>query len=235
MRLSFNQPYFLPWGGIYARMLASDAMVLLDDTRISNGFTYVNRNRLKGPEGEVWISVPLRHRSRGKTIRSLEIHDKAAWAEDFLETLRHFYGKSLYFDRIQDEIRAALVKPGDDFLETAVDLLEIHRSLLSIDSPIHLQSNLGIRKKGIDLLVSLAVELGADTVVLPYFSRKALDWPVFLDRGIRVRFLRYDPPQHPQFWGPFLSRLSALDLLLCCGPSGRAVIEQGIALYDFDP
>jgi hypothetical protein len=69
------------------------------------------------------------------------------------------------------------------------------------------------------LLVSLAKESGADEVLMPYFSRKAVDWQPFQKEKIRICFLRYDPPQYPQFWGPFLKRLSILDLMFCCGPA----------------
>jgi hypothetical protein len=44
--ISFNQPAFIPWGGFFARLLSSDRMVLLDDTVLARGFTFVNRNRL---------------------------------------------------------------------------------------------------------------------------------------------------------------------------------------------
>lgn len=236
MRISFNQPGFIPWGEVYARMLESDAMVILDDTRLSNGFTFVNRNRIKGPAGEVWISVPLRRRGRGRQrIRNLKIDRKPAWAADFMETLRHFYGKSLYFDVLFSEIHNVLSDPDEEFLEMALGLLEIQRDMLSIETPLHFQSKLGVDERGIDLLLALARELDADEVVLPVFSRKAVEWEAFLDEGITVRFLNFDPPQHPQFWGPFLKRLSALDLLLCCGPAGRAVIEQGISFCEFEP
>ena len=236
MRVSFNQPYFMPWGGVYARMMESDAMVLLDDTLLSNGFTYVNRNRIKGPDGEVWISVPLRRKGRGRQrIRNLEIDGKAAWAGDFLETLRHFYGKSLYFDVVFDEFHSILSDPDDDFIRMTLDLLHFQRDMLSIDAPLYLQSKLGIESHGIDLLLDLARELDADEVVLPYFARKSVEWELFLDEEISVRFLRFDPLPHPQFWGTFIKRLSTLDLLLCCGPAGRAVIERGICIYEFEP
>jgi hypothetical protein len=50
--------------------------------------------------------------------------------------------------------------------------------------------------------------------------------------GFFARLLRCDPPQYPQFWGYFIKYLSALDLLLCCGKGGRAVIEKGTHLYE---
>jgi hypothetical protein len=229
--ISFSQPAFIPWGGFFARLLHSDRMVLLDDTLLARGFTFVNRNRLKGPEGEVWITIPLQRKGRGRQkIKDLEIYEKGRWQKKFLATLRHYYGHSLYFNSVFEQIGRALDKPGLRFLDLALDLLDILKTHLGIDREMVLQSATGITGKGTSLLVSIARHLSADEVVLPYGSEKAVECQQFGKREIRVTSLRYLPPQYPQFWGEFLPNLSALDLLLCCGKDGRIIIEKGVRL-----
>jgi hypothetical protein len=227
--ISFNQPAFIPWGGLFARLMYSDRLVLLDETALARGFTFVNRNRLKGPEGEIWITVPLKRKGRGvQKIKDLEIYEKDRWRDKFLATLRHYYGHSVYFKSVVEEIRDAVDKQGPRFLDLALTLLNILKSNLEIDKETVLQSDLRIVGKGTPLLVSIAAQLRADEVILPHGSEKAVEHTLFEKAGIKLRFLRFDPPQYPQFWGDFLPHLSALDLLLCCGPEGRAVIERGI-------
>jgi hypothetical protein len=233
VNVTFNQPAFIPWGGLFARLLHSDRMVLLDETVLARGFTYVNRNRIKGPSGEVWLTVPLKRKGRGaQKIRDLEIYEKERWRKKFLLTLRHYYGKSLGFDPIFEKIRAAVDPPDESFIRIALTLLEVLKNELDISRETILQSDFGITGKGTALLVSIAKELGAKEVLLPYFSDKAVDYGAFKKEKIRVRLLRYDPPQYPQFWGGFIKNLSALDLLFCCGKRGRAVIEKGTHLYE---
>jgi len=233
MRISFSQPIFIPWGGFFARLLHSDRMILLDDTLLARGFTYVNRNRIKGPSGEVWITVPLKRKGRGRQkIKNLEIFEKKRWAKDFLLTLQHFYGKSLYIESIWKDIRAAVETQDEKFLPMVVRLLNMIKRDLEIKQDFLLQSDTGITGKGSDLLVALAKESHAEEILMPYFSRKSVDWTPFEREKIVVRFLRYDPPQYPQFWGPFLKKLSILDLVLCCGESGRIVLEKGTHLYE---
>jgi hypothetical protein len=233
MKIAFNQPAFIPWGGLFARLLHSDRMVLLDETVLARGFTYVNRNRIKGPGGEVWLTVPLKRKGRGaQKIRDLEIYEKERWRKKFLLTLRHYYGKSLGFDPIFEKIRAAVDSPDESFIRIALALLEVLKNELDISRETVLQSDIGITGKGTALLVSIAKELGVEEVVLPYFSDKAVDYGAFKKEKIRVRLLRYDPLQYPQFWGGFIKNLSALDLLFCCGERGRAVIEKGSHLYE---
>ncbi len=228
MRISFNQPAFIPWGGFFARLLSSDMMVLLDETALAHGFTYVNRNRVKGPQGEVWITIPLKRKGRsGQKIKDLEIYEKDRWAKKFLLTLEHFYGKSVYFERVYREIKAAAEAPDLSFLSLVLALLGILMTNLEIDKEMVLQSRIGISGKGTPLLVAIAKEIGAREVILPYYSEKAVECERFKGENIGVRFLRYAPPHYPQFWGEFIHNLSALDLLLCLGKKGKAIIENG--------
>lgn len=232
MRLSFNQPAFIPWGGFFARLLHSDKMLWLDDTLLARGFTYVNRNRIKSPSGELWITVPLQRKGRGRQkIRDLEVFEKARWAKNFLLTLRHFYGKSVFWEPLFTQIKTIVKESDDSFLKMVCGCVSLLKAGFEIDSEIILQSELGMRGRGTALLVACAKELGAEEVVLPYFSRKAVDCDRFNREKIRVLLLRYAPPAYPQFWGDFIDRLSALDLMLCVGKYGRILIEKGSYLY----
>lgn len=214
-------------------MLHADKMVLLDDTILAWGFTYVNRNRIKGPFGEVWITVPLKRKGRGRQkIKDLEIYQKNRWEKDFRLTLYHFYSKSLFYEPLASEIQEAIKTEDDRFLGMAFALLTIAKRSLDIDRSFIMQSEIDCSDKGTDLLITLAKEIGAKEVLMPYFSRKVIDWAPFRKEKIQILFLRYDPPQYPQFWGSFLKRLSVLDLLFCCGPNGKCIIERGSHLYE---
>ena len=234
MKICFNQPTFIPWGGFFARLMHSEKMVLLDDTLLSTGFTYVNRNRIKGPKGEVWISVPLKRKGKGRQkIKDLELYEKERWAKDFLLTLYHFYVKSIYFFPVFEKIKTAVEDRDEKFLHLVLKLLQIIKEEFEINTDFILQSELGIEEKGTALLVSLAKELNANEILLPYFSDKAIDCEEFKKENVKIFLLRYEPPQHPQFWGAFLRKLSALDLLFCMGKDGKQIIKKGSFLYDY--
>ena len=209
-------------------MLHSDRMVLLDDTLLSTGFTYVNRNRIKGPEGEVWASVPVKKKGRGRQkIKDLELFEKERWAKDFLLTLWHFYVKSIYFKPIYKRIKEAVDAPEGSFCGMVLKLLHILKEEFEIEQNFVLQSELGISGKGTELLVSLSKELNATEVILPCFSDKAVECARFSQEHINVKFLRYAPPPYPQFWGKFIPKLSALDLLFCLGKDGKRILKKG--------
>jgi hypothetical protein len=185
------------------------------------------------PTGESWVTIPLKRKGLGaQKIKDLQIYEKARWKKKFLGGLQHFYARSLYYEPVVEEIRSALDKPGTGFLDLALSLLNILRSRLGIDKEMSLQSEFGITGRGTPLLVSAATKLGADEVILPGGSEKAVNLSSFEKSGIKVRFLRFTSLPYAQFWGDFLPHLSALDILLCCGPNGRQVIEKGTRISE---
>ncbi len=234
MRVCFSQPSFIPWGGFFCRLMLSDVMVLLDDTLFAQGFTFVNRNRLKGHDGEIWITVPVKKiPGKRQKIRSLKIHEPEYWGMKWMKTLYHAYKKSQYFDEINSEITKIVGDNGNQFLDMMVQFIEFLKSELDIATPLRLQSNIGIKSSGIQLIMDIAEYLAADEVILPYFSKGIIPWKQLEKNGIQVRFLYFFSPVYPQFWGHFLKNLSILDLLFCMGKESRRVLENGFKIISF--
>jgi len=219
MVISFNQPAFIPWAGVFARMMNCDRMVLLDDTWLARGFTFVNRNRIKTTRGGLWVSVPLERAGRGRqSIRQLKIHRKAIWAEKLISTFRHEYGRSPWFDPVMSRLEPALLDPDPAFPGLVIPILESLRRMLDIPARFLLQSRLGIAGRGVELYIAACRATGADAVLLPSPAAGSVDWRRLVQEGLSVRFLHYTPLVTPQFWGGFVGSLSVLDALFCVGP-----------------
>lgn len=233
MILSFSQPAFLPWGGFFCRLMAADRMVLLDDTLFARGFTFVNRNRLKGLQGEVWITVPIMKSGRGRQkIKDLEIYQKYFWGRKFLATLDHLYGKSLYFNELTDPLVKIIQNQDNSFLNMAVSMLESLKENLGINTPFILQSDTGIEDKGTPLLVKIAQKVAAREVIFPYPAQSLVDRGQFKEVGIGIKFLKFEHPLYPQFRGDFISCLSVLDLLFSLGKDSRRLLAQSFITVD---
>lgn len=231
MKICFSQPAFIPWGGFFARLHSADLMILLDDTFLAQGFTFVNRNRIKGPDGEIWITVPLKRKGRGRQkIKDLEIYEKERWARKFLLTVRHFYRKSIFFEPLFTKIAQIINDKNENFLPLALSLIKLLQQGWEINTPLILQSELNVTGKGTELLVNLARKLRANEVILSHFARKKIDFKQFSSTGIKVYLHRFQPLPYPQFWGDFCPNLSALDLYLCLGPAGKIVLTKSSQL-----
>lgn len=232
MIISFNQPAFIPWGGVFARLLFSDRMVLLDDTWLARGFTFVNRNRVKTMDGVLWVTVPLERVGRGRqVIRDLKIHEKPRWAKRFSETLRHHYARSPWFDAVMARLTPALEDPDPGFMAMVLPIMESLRRFMDLPARFLLQSRLGVKGRGVELHVAACQASGAESVLLPSAAAACVDWRYLQAQGISVNFMRYEPPVTPQFWGDFRGNLSILDSLFCIGPDAtRRLISAASAV-----
>ena len=61
MLVAIHQPEHMPWLGFFEKFLRADVFVVLDDVQFSKG-DFQNRNRVKGREGALWLTVPVAHR-----------------------------------------------------------------------------------------------------------------------------------------------------------------------------
>lgn len=233
MTICFNQPAFIPWGGFFCRLMVSDMMVLLDDTLFAQGFTFVNRNRIKGAGGELWQTIPVgRTHGRRQRIRDLQISNKLYWGEKWLETLRHAYSKSMYLKKLSVELGRIIQQPEARFVSFVEQVLQIQRAALAISAPFILQSDLGVGGRGIELLLNCCRTLGADRVLLPYRADGAVNWRRLQDEGVAVSFLNFRSPVYPQFWGDYVANLSFLDMYLCVGDGSRMLLERAFQVID---
>src|SRR3974377_2478788 len=71
VRVAVHQPNYAPWCGYFAKMLASDAFVFLDDAQLPQGRSWVSRVKIaKEHDAEQWLTVPVRKDAR--PIREVE-------------------------------------------------------------------------------------------------------------------------------------------------------------------
>src|SRR5438094_6663058 len=76
---TIHQPEHLPWLGFFNKADQADVLVLLDTVQFRKGY-FQNRNRILGPNGLQWLTVPVI--LRGHTTRMLvdmEISNQEEW------------------------------------------------------------------------------------------------------------------------------------------------------------
>ena len=76
MILSCVQPSYLAWIPFFKRIRSGDIFVYLDDVEYSKN-SFHNRNYIKGPQGEILLTVPVKYKGYShKYISQIQIHDK---------------------------------------------------------------------------------------------------------------------------------------------------------------
>jgi len=228
MMVACHQPNFLPWPGLFFKAMQADLLVLLDDVQFPLGGSWVNRNRLKNDQGELWLTVPVWKRGRGlQRINEVEVCEDFDWRRKHLLSLEHAYKNAPFWREHRDFLMEIYQQRWQHLVELNLQILEYFRLCLGISRPFLKSSRFALAGKGSERLASLCQMLAADSYLTVSSSRKHLDEAVFARHGIKVVYYTYTAPVYPQLWGDFRANLSLLDLLLNCGPKS-AEITAGV-------
>jgi hypothetical protein len=222
---AIHQPNFLPWGGFFYKWLQSDILVFLDDVQfVRRG--YSSRIKIKGPEGERRITVPVIKKGRYyQRIDEVEIEKDPAWKKKISGNLCACYGKAPFFKDYFPGFEAIIEKAHTHLVDMNIELLEWLSRQLGIDTKTVRASHLpGITGQSTQRLVSICRAVGATKYLSGFGGQKYQDEEVFRENGIELAVYDFTPPVYTQLWGKFIPGLSVLDLLFNSGPRSKALL-----------
>lgn len=226
--IAIVQSNYVPWKGYFDLIHLADEFVLLDDVQFTRR-DWRNRNRIKTPQGPIWLTIPVQVKGRyHQTVRETKIAD-AGWAKRHLSSLRQSYARAPHFRQLEPQL---------EFLYTSAaalsDLSAVNRvfidavcELLGIDSKISTSADFVLADDPTERLVSICGQAGASRYLSGPSARSYVDEKRFRGRGIEVAYMSYDGyPEYPQLHPPFEHTVSILDLLLHTGPDARQFLKS---------
>jgi hypothetical protein len=221
------QPGYLPWLGFFDQMRRADVFVYYDDVQFDK-HGWRNRNRIKTPNGPLWLTVPVLLSGLGQpTIRDTRIDSTTPWARTHLRSIRQYYGKAPYIDRYLPELEELLQRPWTHIAALDIEAAALLARWLGLKPDVHRASALGIGGGQSQRLVNLCVHFGAKRYLSGNAAQDYLDLDLFEQHGIAVAWQDYTHPAYPQLHGDFVPLLSALDLLLNCGDESASILARG--------
>jgi len=224
MIVSIHQPAYLPWLGYFHKIMLSDVFVFFDTTQFEKN-SFINRNKIKTPQGEQWLTVPVKLKDHfKKEIRQIKLADQN-WQKGHWQAIELNYKKAGYWNEYAEKLKKFYEKQHSNIAEACFAQLKMFVEMLGLDVKIVRASELDKfdSKKG-DLVLDICEELAADIYVSGSLSKDYLDTDQFRNHGVKVYFQDYQYPIYQQFWGEFLPNLSIIDLLFNEGQKSREVI-----------
>ena len=221
------QPGYLPWLGYFDLMHKADVFVHYDDVQFDK-HGWRNRNRVKGPKGPVWLTVPVRHGGRsGQSILDVEIDDRQDWRRKHVSTVGQLYARAPFLPAILPRLAEILERPWGRLVDLDLAIVGWLAAELGIATPCHRASELGIAGDRNERLIDLCRHFGATRYLSGNSAQDYLDVARFRAAGIDVAWHDYAHPTYAQLHGDFIPYLSVLDLLLNVGKSSLAALHQG--------
>jgi hypothetical protein len=153
-----------------------------------------------------------------------------------LETLRHFYARSPFAADLLADLHGVIDSGATRLVDASVPLLRWLAARLGVATPLLVSSELGLercyretcpgRLGPTQRIIAFMNAVGATELLEGESGRSYLDVALCAGHGIQVQFHHYAHPTYPQLRTPFVSHLSAIDLLLCVGVAeARRVLE----------
>lgn len=227
--MTIHQPEFLPWLGFFHKLSLADVYVALDTVQYRHKY-FQNRNRIRGPAGELWLNVPVLHKHhRDQPIRNVAINNaEPRWRQKLWRSLALNYHKAPHFDDYAGAYEAIFLRSWASLAELNVYLIGTTLGLLGLATQVRLASELGVAGAGAPLILDICRALDPDVYIsgVSGIAGRGRDHEShFTEAGIEVVYQAFQHPIYPQRHQPFLPCMSIVDLLFNCGPHSLDVLQ----------
>ena len=217
MIISIHQPAYLPWLGYFDKIVRSDIFVFLDSVQYQKN-SYQNRNKLRGPQGSFWLTVPTKSKGHmGSILRDTLIDDAQAWRTKHLKTIENNYKKATHFKECFPKFKELLSTSESNLAELCWHQLHFWLKEFNIKTKVVRSSEVPITSTKSDLVLDLCKHFCADRYLSGALGKNYLDEGSFGVAGITVTYQDYQHPVYPQLWGEFEPFLGIMDYWMNCG------------------
>lgn len=232
--VSAHQPNFMPYLGFFDKMKKSDIFVIRDEVLFTDSdYHHRNRIRINGNDNlnspqYKWINVPVEKVNdyiMHVNVKKDAVIKNRNWKNMILHDLESNYRTSPSFQQVFPKIKNVLEKNHDKLIHINMDIIELFRELLEVDSKIVFASSLNLKPSHFEKgnasedLARICKSLGADVYLSGEGGRNYLNIGEFEKYGLEVRFQEFKHPKYAQNYPGFLSNMSAIDYLFCNGKS----------------
>lgn len=210
------QSNYLPWRGYFDLLRRADHFVIYDTVQYTTN-DWRNRNRIVGPKGAQWLTLPIRTKGRfGQSINEAEISDPD-WARRHVSAIDNALAQAPYykpwlrerlhdwFHNISGETRLSKVNKA---------LIGAIAGELGLRTRLHDAADLPQLGDRTGRLVSICAHLGATHYLSGPSAQNYLDEEQFAAHNIAVDWMRYtDYSHYKQVDGGYRSDVSTIDAL----------------------
>lgn len=235
MRCTILQPGYLPWLGFFNQMALSDCFVFFDDVQFDRR-GWRNRNRIKSPNGPVWLTVPVIQKGKfEQSLRDTQISYSEKWVKKHLRSLEFGYRKAPYFASYFSGIEQILTRQIPLLVDLDLELIKLHMDWFGLTHvKTYRSSEMGIQEMDkTGRLVEICQKLNVTEYISGPLCQNYLELEQFARAGIEVMLHSYKHPEYPQLYGDFTPYMAALDLLFNTGESALSTMKQTDSLIPF--
>jgi hypothetical protein len=228
------QPSYIPWRGYFHQIQRADVFVFYDDVQYDRG-GWRNRNRVKTPNGSVWLTIPVAKKGSvesGTPLNAMKIDWHRSWTKSHWTTIQQAYRKAPFFETYRERLESIYARRPELLADFTIDTtIEIAGLLGLADKRFLRSSQLNARGAKTDRLISILQQVEATHYISGPSARDYLDEEKLAASGISLEYMQYGYQPYHQLYPPFDPQVSIIDLLMMTGPETPGFIwgSRGLA------
>lgn len=226
-RVAILQSNYIPWKGYFDLINLVDEFILYDDMQFTRR-DWRNRNKIKTPDGPLWLTIPVETKGRFlQPIRETVVSDPD-WGRKHWKTIRTFYSRAPHFKTFADLFESLYLSTTEKFLSRInYTFLTGICKLLNIQTRISWSMDYRIIEGKTERLVDLCRQAGATDYLSGPAARDYVVPELFAEAGIGLHWMDYSGYRpYPQLFPPFEHGVSILDLLFNTGHDARSYLKS---------
>ncbi len=224
MRIAIHQPQYLPWLGYLDKLDRTDVFVLLDNVQFKKN-EWQNRNRIRTAQGWQYLTVPVLHEFPQR-LDQVRINNQADWRRKHQIALETHYRKAPHYDQFVPAFRDLYSRAWERLAPLNIEVIRVLTEAFGITTKLVEASRFIARDDQTGRLVDLCKALGADRYLAGDGGHAYMNLAEFEAAGITVEFQEFAHPEYAQAYTPFITGMSAIDLLFNCGRDGIELLRK---------
>lgn len=225
-KVAILQSNYIPWKGVFDMINMVDVFVFFEDVDFTKR-DWRNRNRIKSPNPEAWLTVPVKKAPRGTKIHDIEIAE-SSWQHKHFKTIETNYRKSKYFDQYLWILEKMYIQnTWTNLSEMNIFFTKLISEELGINTHFINSKNIYSKGNKDEKLINICKEIGATSYLSGPSAKNYIDEENFRKQGVELEYIKYDYPKYPQLYGEFDHHVSVLDVLFNCGNKSQEYILRG--------
>lgn len=206
--ISIHQSQYLPWPPYIKKIAQSDIFVFLDNVQFQkNGLQ--NRNKIRNKDKDFWLTIPV-NQSLNENINEKVITNKMILKKHW-KSIEQCYSKSKNWDKYRDQLFAIYNEECSLLVDLNQRLIKFFLEIFNVQTHLYQSTQDNTNNQ---LIVNICKQFDANEYITGTGALDYINEEMFTDNGIKIKYLKSEPPIYHQNYNNFISGLSMLDFIL---------------------
>lgn len=227
IKVGIIQSNYIPWRGYFDFIDDVDLFIYLDDVQYT-ARDWRNRNKIKTPNGLIWLSVPVffSRNDNDISIEKVRIDYTQKWIDKHINSIKHAYSRAPFFKQYAEDFFDILNRKYETISVQNVEINNWIMNKLDIKTKTKMSSEFYPVGSKTDRLIGILKKAGATSYLSGPLAKSYLEVDKFREAGIVLEYKVYEYQEYPQLYGRFEHSVTMLDMLFNCGKDSRKYLKS---------